>query len=109
MDRFGDVLYSLYGSTEVAYVSVAGPKDLREAPNTAGRVLRGVTVRLVDDDDEDVAAGRGRPDLRRQRDVVRGLHEWRGQDHGSATSRRSAMSGGSATTAGCTSKAATTT
>ena len=36
MDRFGDVLYSLYGSTEVAYVSVAGPRDLRAAPNTAG-------------------------------------------------------------------------
>jgi acyl-CoA synthetase (AMP-forming)/AMP-acid ligase II len=57
MDRFGDVLFSLYGSTEVAYVSVAGPKDLRDAPNTAGRVLRGVTVRLVDDDDNDVEAG----------------------------------------------------
>ena len=41
MDRFGDVLYSLYGSTEIAYVSVAGPTDLREAPNTAGQVLRG--------------------------------------------------------------------
>src|SRR4051812_31336652 len=57
MDRFGDVLYSLYGSTEVAYVSVAGPTDLREAPNTAGRVLRGVTVRLVDDDDNDIPHG----------------------------------------------------
>jgi fatty-acyl-CoA synthase len=57
MDRFGDVLYSLYGSTEVAYVSVAGPADLRAAPNTAGRVLRGVTVRLVDDDDNDVEPG----------------------------------------------------
>jgi fatty-acyl-CoA synthase len=57
MDRFGDVLYSLYGSTEVAYVSVAGPKDLRAAPNTAGRVLRGVTVRLVDENDEDVSQG----------------------------------------------------
>jgi fatty-acyl-CoA synthase len=57
MDRFGGVLYSLYGSTEVAYVSVAGPADLRAAPNTAGRVLRGVTVRLVDDDDNDVESG----------------------------------------------------
>jgi acyl-CoA synthetase (AMP-forming)/AMP-acid ligase II len=57
MDRFGDVLYSLYGSTEVAYVSVAGPRDLRAAPNTAGRILRGVTVRLVDDDDQDVEPG----------------------------------------------------
>ena len=57
MDEFGDVIYSLYGSTEVSYVSVAGPRDLREAPGTAGRLVRGVTVRLVDDDGNDVAAG----------------------------------------------------
>ncbi|HET7529761.1 MAG TPA: AMP-binding protein [Mycobacteriales bacterium] len=57
MDEYGDVLYSLYGSTEVAYVSIAGPTDLREAPGSAGRVVRGVTVRLVDDDDNDVAPG----------------------------------------------------
>jgi fatty-acyl-CoA synthase len=57
MDHFGDVIYSLYGSTEVSYVSVAGPRDLREAPGTAGRLVRGVTVRLVDDDGNDVAAG----------------------------------------------------
>jgi fatty-acyl-CoA synthase len=57
MDRFGDVLYSLYGSTEIAYVSVAGPTDLREAPTTAGQVLRGVSVRIVDDHDNDVEPG----------------------------------------------------
>jgi acyl-CoA synthetase (AMP-forming)/AMP-acid ligase II len=57
MDTYGDVLYSLYGSTEVAFVSVAGPRDLRAAPTTAGRVLRGVSVRLVDDDGHDVAPG----------------------------------------------------
>ncbi len=57
MDRFGEVLYSLYGSTEVAYVSVAQPRDLREAPGTAGHVVRGVTVRIVDEDDNDVAPG----------------------------------------------------
>ena len=57
MDRFGDVIYSLYGSTEVAYVSIAGPRDIRDAPGTAGRIVRGVTVRLVDDKDSDVADG----------------------------------------------------
>jgi fatty-acyl-CoA synthase len=57
MDEFGDVLYSLYGSTEVSYVSVAGPADLREAPGTAGHVVRGVTVRLVDDEGNDVKPG----------------------------------------------------
>src|SRR4051794_5772894 len=58
MDEFGDVLYSLYGSTEVAYVSIAGPSDFRAAPSTAGRIVRGVTVRLVDDDDQDVEPGK---------------------------------------------------
>ncbi len=57
MDRFGDVLYNLYGSTEVAFVSVAGPADLRAAPTSAGRVLRGVHVRLVDPDGHEVGAG----------------------------------------------------
>ena len=57
MDEFGDVIYSLYGSTEVSYVSVAAPRDLREAAGTAGRLVRGVTVRLVDADDKDVAPG----------------------------------------------------
>jgi fatty-acyl-CoA synthase len=57
MDEFGDVIYSLYGSTEVSYVSVAGPRDIRAAPGTAGRLVRGVTVRLVDDDGNAVPAG----------------------------------------------------
>ena len=57
MDEFGDVIYSLYGSTEVSYVSVAGPRDLREAPGSAGRLVRGVKVRLVDDDGNDVPSG----------------------------------------------------
>ena len=33
MDRFGDNLYNIYGSTEVAYASIATPDDLREAPS----------------------------------------------------------------------------
>ena len=41
MDRFGDNVYNLYGSTEVAYATVATPDDLRAAPGTAGRPPRG--------------------------------------------------------------------
>ena len=37
MDHFGDNLYNIYGSTEVAYASIATPVDLREAPSSAGR------------------------------------------------------------------------
>jgi fatty-acyl-CoA synthase len=57
MDEFGDVLYSLYGSTEVSYVSVAGPHDLRAAPASAGRIVRGVEVKLYDDNDQLVTDG----------------------------------------------------
>ena len=49
MDRFGDVLYNLYGTTEVAWASVAGPRDLRAAPGTAGRPPRGTVVRILDE------------------------------------------------------------
>lgn len=56
-DAYGDVLYNLYGSTEVGYASVATPADLRADPATAGGILRGVVVRLVDADGNDVPAG----------------------------------------------------
>jgi acyl-CoA synthetase (AMP-forming)/AMP-acid ligase II len=57
MDRFGDNLYNLYGSTEVAYATVATPEDLRAAPGTAGRPPRGTTVRLYDEAGHEVAPG----------------------------------------------------
>jgi acyl-CoA synthetase (AMP-forming)/AMP-acid ligase II len=54
MDRFGDILYNLYGSTEVAWATVAGPADLRDAPGTAGRPPRGTVVELFDEHDKPV-------------------------------------------------------
>ena len=56
MDRFGDNLYNMYGSTEVAVATIATPEDLRAAPGTAGKPLAGVDVRLYDDDDRRIAA-----------------------------------------------------
>src|SRR3954454_7669307 len=50
MDRFGDVLYNLYGSTEVAWATIATPEDMREAPGTAGRPPRGTIVRIYGED-----------------------------------------------------------
>jgi fatty-acyl-CoA synthase len=57
MDRFGDVLYNLYGSTEVAWATIATPADLRAAPGTAGRPPRGTVVRLYDDEGREVGPG----------------------------------------------------
>src|SRR5919201_2318552 len=58
MDTFGDNLYNLYGSTEVAWATIATPEDLRAAPGTAGRPPRGTAVRIVDREGNDVEAGR---------------------------------------------------
>ncbi len=57
MDNFGDNLYNLYGSTEVAWASIATPEDMREAPGTAGRVPHGTIVKILDDDGKPVKEG----------------------------------------------------
>jgi acyl-CoA synthetase (AMP-forming)/AMP-acid ligase II len=57
MDEFGDTLYNLYGSTEVAWASIATPADMRAAPGTAGRPPRGTVVKLYDDDGVEVKRG----------------------------------------------------
>jgi acyl-CoA synthetase (AMP-forming)/AMP-acid ligase II len=57
MDRFGDIVYNLYGSTEVSWVSIARPADLREAPGTAGRAPVGTRLVILGDDDHPVSPG----------------------------------------------------
>ncbi|MEP9382831.1 AMP-binding protein [Nocardioides cheoyonin] len=57
MDRFGDHLYNIYGSTEVAYASIATPEDLREAPTSAGKPPWGTVVRILDADGRELPAG----------------------------------------------------
>jgi fatty-acyl-CoA synthase len=57
MDRFGDVVYNLYGSTEVAWATIADPADLRAAPGTAGRPPRGTTVKILDGKHRELPTG----------------------------------------------------
>ena len=54
LNRFGPVVYNAYGSTEVAVATVAGPADLRAAPGTVGRPVRGARVRALDSDGSEV-------------------------------------------------------
>ena len=57
MARFGPVLYNLFGSTEVAYATIATPADMRAAPGTVGRVVHGAAVKVLDDDGREVPPG----------------------------------------------------
>jgi fatty-acyl-CoA synthase len=57
MDAFGDVLYNLYGSTEVAWATIATPQDMRAAPGTAGQPPRGTVLKIYDEDGRELPEG----------------------------------------------------
>jgi fatty-acyl-CoA synthase len=57
MDTFGDNLYNIYGSTEVAYASIATPDDLRAAPTSAGKPPWATTVKILDVQGHEVPRG----------------------------------------------------
>ncbi|MGZ5325104.1 MAG: AMP-binding protein, partial [Solirubrobacterales bacterium] len=57
MDEFGDNVYNLYGSTEVAWATIATPEDMRAAPGTAGRVPRGTIGKIFGEDGNEVPEG----------------------------------------------------
>jgi fatty-acyl-CoA synthase len=56
-DALGDVVYNLYGSTEVAFATIATPADLRAAPDTVGKPTHGTTVKILDEQGKPVPAG----------------------------------------------------
>ncbi|MGI8845565.1 MAG: AMP-binding protein [Thermoleophilaceae bacterium] len=57
MDEFGDNLFNLYGSTEVAWATIATPADMRTAPGTAGKPPRGTILKLFDERGMEVPTG----------------------------------------------------
>ena len=54
---FGPVIYNLYGSTEIAFATIARPKDLSINPATVGPVVKGVKVKILDDNGNELPQG----------------------------------------------------
>jgi fatty-acyl-CoA synthase len=54
---FGGVLYNLYGSTEIAFATIATPSDLAVAPTTVGKVVRGAVVKILDGSGRELPPG----------------------------------------------------
>src|SRR3954447_23662927 len=89
LDLLGPVIYNLYGSTEVAYATIATPEDLVAAPDCVGRPPRGTRGGILHEEGRAGARRRGggarcagrddRAHLRRQLHVVHRLHERRAQ------------------------------
>ena len=53
----GPVVYNLYGSTEVAYATIARPQDLSKNPATVGPVVKGMKVKILDDNGNELPQG----------------------------------------------------
>jgi len=54
---FGPVIYNMYGSTEIAFATIAGPKDLAFNPATVGPTVKGVKIKILDDNGNEVPQG----------------------------------------------------
>ena len=57
MKDIGPVVYNLYGSTEIAFVSIARPQDLKKNLATVGPLVRGVKVKILDEHGKEVPQG----------------------------------------------------
>jgi len=55
--ELGPIIYNLYGSTEIAFATIARPKDLSINPATVGPPVKGITVKILDDNGGEVAQG----------------------------------------------------
>ena len=57
LDWFGPIVHEFYGGTEVAYVSYCAPEDAIAKPGTVGRLMEGVTARILDRDGREMPLG----------------------------------------------------
>lgn len=56
-EAFGPVVYNLYGSTEVAYATIATPADLAVEPGCVGRPVPSATVKILDEHGDELPPG----------------------------------------------------
>ena len=57
LDALGPVVYNMYGSTEVAYATIATPADLAAEPGCVGAVVPGSVVKVYTDDGREAPLG----------------------------------------------------
>ncbi len=58
MKDIGPVVYNLYGSTEISFVSIARPQDLKRNPATVGPMIKGVKVKILDEHGSELPTGK---------------------------------------------------
>ncbi|HEV7578950.1 MAG TPA: AMP-binding protein, partial [Mycobacterium sp.] len=53
----GPVIYNMYGSTEIAFATIARPEDLEKNASTVGPVVKGVKIKILDDNGNELPQG----------------------------------------------------
>jgi fatty-acyl-CoA synthase len=74
-DRFGPILWNFYGATETGTVTLAGPHDHLNRPDTVGRALRGNQIRILDDAGHDAGLGQIGELYVRNSMIIAGYHK----------------------------------
>jgi fatty-acyl-CoA synthase len=57
MELFGDVLYDLYGSTEIGWATIATPEDMKSKPKTVGKAVDGIEVAVFSESGDRLPEG----------------------------------------------------
>jgi long-chain acyl-CoA synthetase len=57
IDWWGDVINETYASSETGYLTAISSAEARSKPGSAGRPLEGVSIKILDDDGNEVATG----------------------------------------------------
>lgn len=57
-DWFGPIVHEFFGGTESSYVSYCSPEDSFKKPGSVGRLVDGVSLRIVDETGTDVLPGK---------------------------------------------------
>ena len=55
-ELFGEVLYDLYGSTEIGWVTIATPEAMKSRPKTVGQPVPGIEIAVFSSDGEKLGA-----------------------------------------------------
>jgi fatty-acyl-CoA synthase len=71
---FGEVLYDLYGSTEMGWVTVATPEDQRRKPGSVGKAVPGNDVVLLSEDRKPVPDGQVGELFTKNKITIEGYH-----------------------------------
>jgi fatty-acyl-CoA synthase len=73
-EYFGEVIYDLYGSTEMGWVTVATPADQRRKPGSVGRPVPGTDVVILSEDRRPLPDGEVGELFARSELTVEGYH-----------------------------------